>query len=93
MREVRRRIAGGDTYAEMIMNAMIHQIKKEIGAMVAALDGQVDAIILTAGVSHDRELVESLRKSLSYAAPVIAMPGEFEMEALARGRAERADRR
>jgi butyrate kinase len=85
VREVRRRIAGGDKYAEMILNAMIHQIKKEIGAMCAVLDGDVDAIIMTAGVSHDKEMVESIRKSLSFAAPVVAMPGEFEMEALARG--------
>jgi butyrate kinase len=53
--------------------------------MCAVLDGAVDAIILTAGVSYDVQLVESIRKSLSFAAPVIAMPGEFEMEALARG--------
>ena len=85
VREVRQRIADGDKYAEMILNAMIHQIKKEIGAMCAVLDGEVDAIILTAGVSHDKGLVESIRKSLSFAAPVIAMPGEFEMEALVRG--------
>jgi butyrate kinase len=85
VREVRRRIAEGDKYAELILNAMIHQIKKDIGAMCAVLDGQVDAIILTAGVAHDQELVESIRKSLSFVAPVVAMPGEFEMEALARG--------
>lgn len=85
VREVRKRIAEGDKYAELILNAMIHQIKKEIGAMCAALDGDVDAIILTAGVSHDKQLVESIRKSLKFAAPVVAMPGEFEMEALARG--------
>lgn len=85
VREVRRRIAEGDAYAEMIMNAMIHQIKKEIGGMCAILDGEVEAIILTAGVSYDAILVESIRKSLKFAAPVVAMPGEFEMEALARG--------
>ncbi len=85
VREVRRRIAGGDKYAQMILNAMIHQIKKEIGAMCAILDGDVEAIILTAGVSYDAELVESIRKSLRFVAPVVAIPGEFEMEALARG--------
>lgn len=85
VREVRARIAGGDQYAEMILNAMIHQIKKEIGAMSVVLDGEVEAIILTAGVSRDEGLVESIRKSTGFIAPVIAMPGEFEMEALARG--------
>jgi butyrate kinase len=85
VREVRKRIAEGDSYAEMILNAMIHQIKKEIGGMCAILDGNVDAIILTAGVAYDTAFVESIRKSLSFAAPVVAMPGEFEMEALARG--------
>jgi butyrate kinase len=78
-------INSGNKYAEMIFNAMIHQIKKEIGAMCAVLDGDVDAIILTAGVSYDTGFVESIRKSLSFIAPVVAMPGEFEMEALAMG--------
>jgi butyrate kinase len=68
---VRKRIAEGDKYAEIILNAMIHQIKKEIGAMCAVLDGDVDAIILTAGVSYDNILVESIRKSLNFVAPVI----------------------
>jgi butyrate kinase len=85
VREVRKMINSGNKYAEMIFNAMIHQIKKEIGAMCAVLDGDVDAIILTAGVSYDTGFVESIRKSLSFIAPVVAMPGEFEMEALAMG--------
>ncbi|NMA37870.1 MAG: butyrate kinase [Papillibacter sp.] len=85
VREVRKMINSGNKYAEMIFNAMIHQIKKEIGAMCAVLDGDVDTIILTAGVSYDTGFVESIRKSLSFIAPVVAMPGEFEMEALAMG--------
>lgn len=85
VREVKARVAGGDKYAELILNAMYYQIKKEIGAMAAVLDGDVQAILLTGGVSYDEGLVESVRKSCGFIAPVVAMPGEFEMEALARG--------
>ena len=85
VREVKARIARGDKYARLILDAMYYQIKKEIGAMSVVLEGQVEAIILTGGVSYDEDLVESVRKSCSFIAPVVAMPGEFEMEALARG--------
>ncbi|HHT17041.1 MAG TPA: butyrate kinase [Papillibacter sp.] len=85
VREVRARIAKGDKYAELILAAMFHQIKKEIGAMSAVLEGDVQAIVLSGGVSYDEKFVESVRKSCGFIAPVVAMPGEFEMEALARG--------
>lgn len=85
VREVKARIAKGDKYAELILNAMYYQIKKEIGAMSVVLEGDVQAILLTGGVSYDERFVESVRKSCSFIAPVVAMPGEFEMEALARG--------
>lgn len=85
VREVRARIASGDQYAKLILNAMIYQIKKEIGAMCAVLNYQVDAVILTGGVSNDSQLVENIRQSMSRLAPVVAMPGEFEMEAMAAG--------
>lgn len=83
--EVSRRAAEGDKVAWMAWNGMIYQIIKEIGAMTAALHGQVDGILLGGGMVHNKELVEQITQACSFIAPVTAYPGEFEMEAMAAG--------
>ena len=83
--EVHRRIDSGDRYAELVYESMIYQIAKQIGAMAAVLKGKVDAIILTGGIARDNKLVETLKESIEFVATVTAIPGEFEMEALAAG--------
>ena len=83
--EVERRIQEGDQLAKLIYDAMIYQIAKEIGAMAAALKGDVDAVVLTGGLAHSTYLVNSLRERVSFLAPVLVFPGEDEMKALAQG--------
>ncbi len=53
--------------------------------MAAVLCGEVDAIILTGGISHDKELCGNLARMVGFIAPIYVRPGEFEMEALAAG--------
>lgn len=84
-REIQRRIKDGDKYAELIYRAMAYQIAKEIGAGATVLKGEVDAIILTGGITHDKEFISWIIESVSFIAPVKAYPGEYEMEALAQG--------
>jgi butyrate kinase len=84
-REVERRIAGGDLKAERIYRAMAYQIAKEIGAMATVLNCMVDGIVLTGGLARSAMLTSWIRESVQSLAPVYAMPGEFEMEALALG--------
>lgn len=85
VREVSKRINAGDNFADSVLRAMFHQISKEIGAMAAVLKGQVDAIVLTGGVSHDQGMVETLQESCGFIAPVHALPGEYEMEGMVNG--------
>lgn len=84
-REVNAMISAGDQYAKLIYDGMIYQIGKYAGSMAAALKGDVDAIILTGGISHDKYLVDTLSHMIGWIAPVMVMAGEFEMEALAAG--------
>jgi butyrate kinase len=83
--EVEERIQKGDQLAKLIYDAMIYQIAKEIGAMAAALGGDVDAVVLTGGLAHGEYLVNSLRERVKFLAPVLVFPGEDEMRALALG--------
>lgn len=73
----------GDDKARLIQDAMSYQIGKEIAAMCAVLHGEVDAIILTGGISHNPMVVEYIKKMVSFIAPVVIYPGEDEMHALA----------
>ena len=55
--ELRDREAAGDKEAAMVWATMLYQINKSIGAMAAALEGKVDAILLGGGMVHDDDLV------------------------------------
>ncbi len=83
--EVEERISNGDDYAKLIINAMVYQIAKEVGAMSAVLDGNVDGIILTGGVAKSNYVVGKLKKKISWIAPIHHFPGENELESLAMG--------
>jgi len=83
--EVKKRISQGDQYAELIYNAMLYQVAKSIGAFATVLRGEVDAVVLTGGISRDEYFIETLTKMVEFIAPVDVYPGELEMEALALG--------
>ena len=80
---IEKRIAEGDTHAELVLNAMIYQIAKEIGGAAVVVFGQVDAILLTGGMAHSHYIASRLSERVSFLAPVHIYPGEDELEALA----------
>ena len=75
----------GDKECELIYNAFVYQIAKEIGAMSVVLNGKVDAIILTGGIAYSPYVVEDLKKKIGWIANVVVYPGEDELLALAQG--------
>jgi len=83
--EVERRIQAGDEKARQVVEAMAYQIAKEIGAMAAVLYGKLHAVILTGGLARYNRLVEWVQERVAFLAPVKVIPGEFEMEAMAKG--------
>jgi butyrate kinase len=83
--EVERRIDAGEREAATVLDAMIHQIAKEAGAMVAVLKGKVDAVLLTGGMAHSERMVKQLGDYLEWIAPIRVYPGEDELQALAEG--------
>jgi butyrate kinase len=83
--EVERRIAAGDREAAAVIDAMVHQIAREAGAMAAVLRGNVDAVLLTGGMAYSERLVGLLRGYLEWIAPIRVYPGEDELQALAEG--------
>lgn len=86
IQKVEERILNGDKYAELVYNALIYQVAKEVGAYAVVLKGQIDAIIITGGIAHSKKFVAILKSWIKFLCPkFFVYPGEGEMEALALG--------
>ena len=83
MIEVRELAANGDEEAQLVLDAMCYTIAKSVGAMAAALDGEVDAVILTGGLAHSEVITGNISRRIGFIAPIEIYPGEDEMLALA----------
>lgn len=84
-REVVKMIKAGDENARLIYRAMAYQVSKEIGALATVLNGKIDAIILTGGISYDEIFVSYIKERVSFLGEVVVFPGEDELKALNEG--------
>ncbi|MCL2406665.1 MAG: butyrate kinase [Defluviitaleaceae bacterium] len=73
-----------ETNAEvkLVLDAMCYSIAKFIGSAAVALDGVVDAILLTGGMAHSKYLVDYITNKVKFISPVYPYPGEDELLAL-----------
>lgn len=85
LRDVEKMIDENNEEALLIYRAMAYQIAKEIGAMAVAMKGNVDAIILTGGLTYSQKFSDLVSEQVSFIAPIKRYPGEFELEALTMG--------
>ncbi len=85
LRTAQKMINEGDEFATLVIDSMAYQVAKEIGSMVAALDGKADAIILTGGLAHSSRFTGAIKRRVDAMASVHVYPGEDEMLALMNG--------
>ncbi len=85
VREAARRAREGDARAALVLDAMGYQLAKAAGEMAAALEGRVDAVLLTGGAVHEPALVAAIRPRVEWIAPIAIYAGEDELSALADG--------
>ena len=85
VRKVKAMMDAGDKCAEMAYRAMAYTMIKWASMMAGALEGRVNAILMTGGLANDTDLVERLKQGLSWIAPIFVYPGSFETEALGAG--------
>lgn len=81
-KEIENRIQDGDKQAQLIFQAMIYQIAKEIGSMYASLKGDTDGLILTGGLAYSEMVINELTEYISFAPRKFIYPGSFELEAM-----------
>lgn len=80
--------AATDDYFALCLEGMIYQTCKEIAAMGAVLEGNVDAVLITGGIANSNAITARMKERVGFVAPITIYPGENEMDALALGALE-----
>ena len=70
---------------QLVVEAMMYQVAKQVAAMAVPLQGQVDRILFTGGIANRQELMNRLGAMVSFVAPYTVYPGEDELTALMEG--------
>ena len=73
----------GDEKALFYLRAMAYQIAKTIGSMYTVLKGEVDAILLTGGLTQSHYIMDELLPRIKSMAPVHTYSSEDDVETLA----------
>lgn len=72
-----------DAKIKLVIDAFAIQIAKAIGERAALLQGNVDQILFTGGMSYSEAFIQLLRPFIEWIGAITVYPGEFEMQALA----------
>ena len=70
---------------KLVLDAFVYQISKEIAALSTLVNGKVDSILLTGGISYNDSITKEIENRVAFIAPVYIYPGEDELSALAKG--------
>ncbi|MDR1815500.1 MAG: butyrate kinase [Clostridiales Family XIII bacterium] len=85
LREVGRRVDGGDAEAALVYEAMALSVAKNLAKLAPVACGRIDAVVLTGGIAQSERFTGLVKERAGFLAPVYVLPGENEMEALALG--------
>ena len=73
----------GDEKAEFYLRALAYQTAKTVGSMYAVLKGEVDAILLTGGLTQSKFIMDELLERIKFMAPCHTYSSEDDEETLA----------
>ena len=85
MVQVVEMIEGGDKKAAEVVDALVYQIRKEIGANFAVMEGKIDSLIITGGIAYNEYVMSRLQPKLEWLGEITVYPGEDELQALFEG--------
>lgn len=84
-RVVETMVKEGNKEAELVYEAFIYQVCKNIGSQAAVLEGKVDQIVVTGGIAYCKQVIAEFTRRIGWIAPLTVYPGEDELLALAQG--------
>lgn len=82
-RKLIERAVAGNEEVITFLKAYCATVAKYIGYFSTVVCGKVDAIIITGGVAHNREVTDEIARRVEFIAPVTVYPGEDELDSLA----------
>jgi butyrate kinase len=83
--DIVRRVKAGERRAVLAFEAFMTQLAKQIGAAATVLRGKVDSVILTGELVNDEYLRSQIVDRAGWIAPLVAYPGDDELQALVEG--------
>ena len=83
IREVLSRANSGDEDCATFLKGFCVSVAKYIGALATVVGGKVDAIVLTGGIAHSKDITADIAERVGFIAPVEVYAGENELESLA----------
>lgn len=83
IRTVKERADAGDAQCKLFLEGFAVSVAKYIGSLATVVGGKVDAIVLTGGIAHSKEIVADITERVKFIAPVEVYPGEDELASLA----------
>lgn len=83
IREVIARAKDGDEACATFLKGFCVSVAKYIGSLATVVGGKVDAIVLTGGIAHSKDITSDIAGRVGFIAPVEVYPGENELESLA----------
>ena len=83
IREVLSRANSGDEDCATFLKGFCVSVAKYIGALATVVSGKVDAIVLTGGIAHSKDITADIAERVGFIAPVEVYAGENELESLA----------
>jgi butyrate kinase len=83
MIEITDYAADGDEEAIFYVNAFVYQVSKAIGEMATVLKGNVDVILLTGGIAHNKMINKMIENRVGFISKVEIFAGEDELAAMA----------
>ena len=83
LREVIARAKEGDENCATFLKGFCVSVAKYIGALATVVGGKVDAIVLTGGIAHSKDITADIAERVGFIAPVEVYAGENELESLA----------
>ena len=82
---VHQMMLDGDERAALVLEAMCHNVAKNVGKLAVVVRGKLDHIIITGGLAHSPTFNGWISERVEFLAPVTVIPGENEMSSLALG--------
>lgn len=80
-----RKIKSEQKEIKNVINALVYQIAKEIGAMAVVLEGRVDGIALTGHLAGMDKIIQLITEKVSWISDIFVYPGEHDLQAINEG--------